>query len=212
MLQKQATLNAVQAVLQDGKGKRKFQQSVDLAVNFQDVDFKKPENRLNIDVVLPFPTGAFRVAIFADGTLANDARKLPDLIVISGDQIPVYVADKKKQKELLQFTLLAEPKLMAVVGKQLGQLLGAKGKLPKPVMPGMNLTELVDRTRRSVNLKSKGKFLPVVHCKVGTEAMSPEQITENVLAILESVEKKYSDSQVKSVLVKCTMGKPVKVS
>ena len=45
-------LHSVNEVLKE-KGKRKFVQTVDLAVNFKGIDFKKPENRINIDIVLP---------------------------------------------------------------------------------------------------------------------------------------------------------------
>ena len=37
----------------ENKGKRKFKQSVELAVNFKDIDFSKQDNRLNLDIILP---------------------------------------------------------------------------------------------------------------------------------------------------------------
>lgn len=201
---------AVTKALEQGKGKAKFSQSVEVAVNFRDVDFNKPENRLNLDVVLPFAPKIPKVAVFADGQLALDARGVCDK-VISGNDIESYAKDKKLQKELLQYTLLASTQLMPVIGKTLGQVLGTKGKLPKPVMPGMNLKDLVSRTQRSVSIKTKGKYLPTVHCIIGKEAMPAEQIVENLQAILESIEKKIPEHQIASIYVKTTMGQAVKV-
>ncbi|MBI5229003.1 50S ribosomal protein L1 [Candidatus Micrarchaeota archaeon] len=202
--------NALEEALKEGKGKRKFTQSIDLAINFKDVDFKKPENRFNVDIVLPHQMKETKVAVFADGTLAFEAKKVADL-VISGEEIPAFAADKKKQKELLKYSLLAAPQLMAVVGKQLGQLLGSRGKLPKPILPGSNLADLINRTKKTISLRVKGKNLPCVHCSIGIETMEKEQLVENTAIVLEAVEKSISSSQVKSVYVKTTMGKAARI-
>lgn len=200
---------AVEAALAQ-KGERKFKQSIDLAVNFRDIDFKKPENRINLDVVLPHPPKDIKVAVIADGQLASDAKKIADL-VITGAEIPGYATDKAKQKELLTYSLLASTQLMPVVAKNLGQTLGTKGRLPKPIMPNMNLAELVKKTKSSVTVKSKGKFLPCVHCIVGREDMSKDQLTDNAYAVVEAIVHKIPESQVASIYIKSTMGKPAKV-
>ncbi|MCX6767508.1 MAG: 50S ribosomal protein L1 [Candidatus Micrarchaeota archaeon] len=209
MIEKKKIEQTVHACLED-KGKRKFTQSVDLAVNFTGVDFKKAENRLGLDVVLPYAGRNKRVAVFADGQLAMDAKKHADL-VISGAEIPAYASDKKKQGELLGYALLASPQLMPVVGKQLGQVLGGRGKLPKPIMPGADLAGLVNSIKRTVTVRSRGKFLPSVHCPVGTETMKEEELVENISAVLEAVEKKISEHNFYSVYVKTTMGKPARL-
>ncbi|MFA6049327.1 MAG: 50S ribosomal protein L1 [Candidatus Micrarchaeia archaeon] len=213
VFEKKSVSTAVAQALSESKGKRKFTQSVDVAVNFIDIDFKKPENRINVDVELPFAPRQSKVAIFADGQMAVDAKKVPGIdMVITPDQIASYASDKKKQEELLQYSLLSAPALMAVVGKQLGQVLGARGKLPKPVMPNSNLGELAAKARKSMNIKSKGKYLPCVHCIVGKESMPEEQIIENVTAVLDAIKRKVADPQIKSVYIKTTMGKPVKIA
>ncbi len=201
---------AIQQALEKGKDKCKFQQSVEVAVNFRDVDFNKPENRLNIDVALPFAPKDTKVAIFAEGQLAVDARNTCDK-VISGTEIESYSKDKKLQKELLSYALLSSTQLMPVVGKTLGQLLGARGKLPKPVMPGANLKDLIERTKRSVSIKTKGKYLPTVHSLIGRQSMPVEQILENLMAIIEVIEKKIPEHQIASIYIKTTMGPAVKV-
>lgn len=208
-MEKVQLLKAIEEILKD-KGKRKFAQSVDLAINLRDVDFKKPENRVNVDVVLPFAPKESKVAVFADGQMAVDAKKVVAL-VIGSEEINAYGADKKKQRELLGYTLLATPLLMTTIGKVLGQLLGAKGKLPKPIPPNANLKEIVLRTSKTINIKTKGKYLPVLHCIIGKETMAPEQIAENVMAVLDALKKKLSDPQIDALYIKLTMGKPVKI-
>ncbi len=202
---------AIQKALEGGKAKAKFSQSVEVAINFRDVDFNKPENRLNLDIVLPYAPKVPKIAVFADGQLALDARGVCDK-VISGAEIENYAKDKKLQKELLQYTLLASTQLMPMIGKTLGQLLGARGKLPKPVMPGMNLKDLVNRTQRSVAIKTKGKYLPTVHVIIGKDAMPVEQMLENLQTIIESIVKKIPEHQISSIYLKTTMGPAVKVA
>ncbi|HLD62584.1 MAG TPA: hypothetical protein VI875_01825 [Candidatus Norongarragalinales archaeon] len=193
------------------KGEKKFVQSVDLAINFQDVDFKKQEGRINLEVVLPFEPKPTRVCVFADGQVGLDAKKAGADLVVSSAEIDSYAKDKKKLTELLNYSLLAVPQLMVPVGKALGKTLGAKGKTPKPMPPNANMASLISNSRRTMVLKAKGKFLPCVHCLVGKENMDKAQIVENILAIIAAMERQGFDKNVKSVFIKTTMGKPVKL-
>jgi len=200
--------SAIQKALEE-KGTRKFTQTVDLGINFKNIDFNKQENRLNLDILLPKGLGKeVKVAVFADGQLAMDAKNGKADLVLPGDDIPKLAADPARLKMLLDYESLAAPNLMAVVGKHLGQVLGTKGKLPRPIM-GIPVAELIARTKRSVKVKSKGKFLPVAHVRVGSEAMSADDLADNVEAVIEKVKAKVGDQAIKSVFVKLTMGKPV---
>ncbi len=209
ILDKKSVGKAVQLVLAE-KGKRKFVQSIDLAINLRDVDFTKPENRISLDVVLPHPARNLKVAVFADGNVAFEAKKHVDL-VIESSQIDSYATDKGKTKVLLDHTLLATPALMAVVGKVLGKILAPKGKMPRPLLPNANIVQVADLSKKSITLKTKGKYLPSLHCIVGKENMSSEQVAENVLAVFEALLKKIAEGQLESVYLKTTMGKSVKV-
>ncbi|MDD5318093.1 MAG: 50S ribosomal protein L1 [Candidatus ainarchaeum sp.] len=196
----------------EGKGSRKFTQSVDLGINFKGVDFSKQDNRMNLDVILPKGIGKeVKVAVFADGQLATDAGKAGADKVYSGADIGTLAANPAKLKELLDYEFLAMPNLMAVVGKSLGQFLGTRGKLPKPILGG-NLADLIARTKKTVRVKNKGKFLPVVHVAVGTENMPADDLAENIDAVYDKVKGKVGDYNIKSVYVKLTMGKPAYVT
>lgn len=208
-MDRQKILDALKKALED-KGKKKFTQSVELALNFRDIDFNKQENRLNLEVALPKGKGREqKVAVFADGQMALDAKKL-GVEVIGSDELPKFAADKAKLKRMLSYEFLAQPNLMAVVAKNLGQLLGTKGKLPRPLM-GVRLEEAVERAKKVVRIKSKGKYLPVAHCLVGTENMTPEDLADNIEAVLDAVKAKTTEQKIKSVFVKLTMGKSQRI-
>lgn len=211
MVEKSAIESAVSKALEQSKGKRKFVQTVDLAINFREVDFKKPENRLNVDVQLPFPATMSKVVVFADGELALNAKKAGADLVIEGKDIAAYATDESKRKQLAEYSVLSSPQLIASVGKSLGQFLSVKGKLPRPIMPNANLNDTISRIRATISVRAKGKYLPVVHCAVGKENQKTSEITENILSVLELVTRKIPESQISQIFVKTTMGQSVKI-
>ena len=192
------------------KGKRKFKQSVELIINFRSIDFSKTENRLNLDVPLPKGKGGkeFKIGIIGDEVMVSEAKKHGADLTISPNELPAY-AERTKLRELEQYALLAQPPLMAQVAKHLGQYLGPRGKLPRPIVG--NLSQLIDRIKRSVRIVSKGKYLPVAQCLVGTEEMPIDALSENIEAVYDAIKGKIHESNVRSIYVKLTMGKPVKV-
>ncbi len=200
---------AVKKALED-KGKRKFKQSVELIINTRGIDFTKPENRLNLNIVLPRGRGKqLKVAVFADGEVADKAKKAGADLVITSDKIEEY-KDKGKVKELAKkYALLAEPKLMGLVAKTCGQYLGRKGKLPRPLVG--NVESMVKSARDSIRIVSKGKYLPTIHALIGSEDMEASALVENAEAVLEGIKSKVPERNIKSLYVKLTMGKPVKV-
>jgi large subunit ribosomal protein L1 len=208
-MDKKKLVDAVSKALEE-KGKKKFKQSVELIINMRGVDFTKAENRLNLDIVLPKGKGGkeLKSAVFAEGSTADDAKRAGADLVITPDQIPSY-ADTSKLKDLSDnYFLLAQPNLMGTVAKSLGQALGRKGKLPRP-MAG-NIRELIERSKKSVRIASKGKYLPVAQALIGTEAMSVDELVENAESVYEAVRNKVSEGNIKSVYVKLTMGKPAR--
>ena len=194
------------------KGKRKFTQRAELIVNFKGIDFNKQENRLNLEVLLPKGTGKdLKIAVFTDGGQVEYDAKQAGFNTINSEQITELAANRPKLKELVKgHEFLAEPKLMMTVGKHLGQMLGTRDKLPKPIV-GAKMTALADRMRKTVRIRSKGKYLPVAQCAVGSENMAAAELAENAHAVYEAIRGKVGDYTIKSVYVKLSMGKPVKV-
>ena len=211
MVDKKKVTDAISKALED-KGKRKFSQSVEFIVNFRGIDFAKAENRLNLDILLPKGKGKEqKVMVFADGQVALDAKNAGANEVVDNAGILKMAQDRKKVKIIAkQHEFIAQPNMMVNVGKSLGQVLGAKGKLPRPIIGATK--DAVDAAKRRVRLASKGKYLPVAQCVIGSESMSADELAENFAAVYEKVAAKVLEPNIKSVYVKLSMGAPVKVA
>lgn len=209
MINNESIKQALSKVLEE-KGSRKFVQSVEMAINFKNLDMSKQENRLNLEVLLPKGRGKnINLVVFADGNVAADAKAAGAEFVIPSDQIAKY--SKSEIKKLAKNSeFFAQPQLMIIVGKNFGQILGGRGKVPKPLVG--NVTAILKNARNTVKVRSRGKFLPVVHVPIGTENMSVEDLTENAMAVLSAIRNKVGDSSIKSIVLKLSMGKPVKVA
>ncbi len=201
---------ALNEMLKQDRNKRKFTQSAELIVNTKNVDFTKPENRINIDVVLPHGIGKEKkVMVFADGQLQIEAKQ-KGCTVYGSDSLEELKNNKKELvKQLKDSVILAQPQLMPVIAKTLGPILGRKKKLPIPIT--RTLDQAIDIAKRTVKIHTSGKYLPTIMCIIGNEKMSEEQLVENASTVLESIIKKNPAIGFKSIYVKLTMGKPQKV-
>jgi large subunit ribosomal protein L1 len=207
MYSNEQILSAVNKALAE-KGDRKFVQSVELAVNFKGLDMSKGENKLNLEVPLPKGRGKkLDVVVFAEGNVAADAKAAGADRVIAGADIPNLKLELKKAAKHSEF--FAQPQLMMVVGKNLGQILGGRGKLPKPIIGNVGI--MIKGVRNTVKVRTRGKNLPVVHCPIGVESMPAEDIAENANAIFSAIRTKIGDQSLKSAYVKLSMGKPIRI-
>ena len=96
---------------------------------------------------------------------------------------------------------------MPVIGKVFGQSLAPRGKMPK-ILSG-NEKETVSNYKKAVKIKVKDS--PVIQCLVGKEDMKDEDIEENLQAVLKFLENKLTRGKIGRVLLKTTMGKPVRI-
>jgi len=79
--------------------KRKFSQSIELAINLQNIDMKKPEGRIQESIELPNPVGKERkVCVIASGEMALKAKKAGATLVIEKDDLEAL-----KEGELYRF-------------------------------------------------------------------------------------------------------------
>lgn len=209
-MDRKAITEAIQTALAD-KGKRKFTQSLEFIVNFRGIDFTKAENRLNLDILLPKGKGKEqKVVVFADVQAALDAKNAGANEVIDLPGIAKLAADKGRLAILAKTSeFIAQANMMMPVGKSLGQVLGSRGKLPRPIVGSVK--DAIEQAKRRVRLVSKGKYLPVAQCLIGSEAMSVDDLAENFEAAYDKVKAKVTEPGIKSVFVKLSMGKPIKV-
>ena len=196
----------------EAKGKRKFTQSMEIMVNFRGIDFAKAENRLNLDILLPKGKGKDqKVVVFADGQMALDAKNAGAQDVIDGAGIAKLAADKGRLAIMAKSCeFIAQPSLMIQVGKSLGQVLGARGRLPRPVVGSVK--DAIAQAKSRVRMVSKGKYLPVAQCLIGSEAMPVADLAENFSSVYDKVLARATEPNIKSVYVKLTMGAPIKVA
>jgi len=193
----------------------KFEQSFDVAINFRkkELDVTKPENRLNQELVLPNPLyPPAKVCAFGDGEFAENATAAGVERVVSKDEIPRIGEEKKTRKDLAnKFDFfIASTDSMPLIGRYLGQVLGSRGKMPKPFPPQANLSAIVSQYHRTVRIKMRNT--PTFHAKVGHVKMGDKEIADNIEAVLEFVKSKELNDKISNVAVKTTMGPSVKVS
>lgn len=186
--------------------KRNFSQTFDLIVNVRLLDLKKPENRLSEIFLLPKGRGKdASIAVFSDNSVIDGVK------TYNSSDIERFANAKREMKNLASSTefFLSEPKLMPLVGKNLGRVLAPRGKMPS-VLAG-DVDDIVKRHKNSVRLKMKDS--PVIQCMVGSENMSDEDIAANVTAILKFLEKKLPKGRnnIGKIMIKLTMGKPVRI-
>ena len=201
------TVMAVQKALDSAK-KRNFTETVELAINLKDVDLSIPKNRITDDIILPNGRGrAVKICVIGGGELALKAKDVAD-VVITPDELQAIADDKKQAKKLANSTdyFIAEAPLMAVVGKRLGSVLGPRGKMPKPIAPGVDPTAMIDGLRRTVSVRTKDRM--TFHAPVGTVEMTAEQLADNIETILKRVELKLEKGRmnIASSYIKTTMG------
>ncbi len=199
------------AFIAENKGKRKFTQSVDLTVNFTGIDFNKQDNRLNMQVLLPNGRGRdTQVIFFADDKNLSAKAQAAGAQVVPSSELPTIANDKARMNELLNKELLAQPSLMPQIAKAFGQFLGPRNKMPRPAV-GSDVGATIASIGKSIYIRSKGKYLPTINCVVGTEKMAPEEISANIDEVVGSLSKKVGKAHIKSVYVKMTMSKPLRL-
>lgn len=194
--------------------KRKFNQSIELAVKLREIDLKKPESRINESLELPTPADKqVKVAVIAGGDLATRARAAGADLVIGREDLDKLGREKKEARKLAQKFdfFIAEAPLMPQVGKALGQMLGPRGKMPTPVPPTVPIDDVIKRHRRNIRLRMKDQ--QVIQCKVGTEDMADDALIQNIQTVLSRLEAKLEKGpkNISSIAIKATMGAPVKV-
>ena len=193
---------------------RKFKESVELAINMKEIDLSDPKNRINEEIPLPKGRGRdLKVAVIGTEEMRGKAKNAADFLY-GPEDISKFVDDKRAFKKLAGQIdyFIAESTLMANIGKSLGQVLGPRGKIPKPLPPGQEPTPMIGNLKRTVRARSKDR--KTFHVPVGTKDMSSTDIAENITAVVKRItgklEKGYGN--IDSIFLKTTMGKAIKLN
>jgi len=204
--------------LKDSSKKRKFSQSVDLIINLKEIDLKKPEQQ--VDYYLALEHGGkkpSKVCALVGAELIDDAKKTCDLAIPQTD-FEKYAKDKKAAKKLaIEYDFfIAQANIMPQVATTFGKVFGPKQKMPNPkagcvVPPKANLKPLHEKLQRTVRLKAKET--PIMQIRVGDEAMSDDELTNNIVTLYNNLlhHLPAEKNNIKNIFLKFTMSKPVKV-
>ncbi|HOT06470.1 MAG: 50S ribosomal protein L1 [Methanosaeta sp. PtaB.Bin039] len=193
---------------------RGFKESVDLAINLQNIDLSQPANRIDAEIILPHGRGrAARVAVFAAGETALRAKSAGADLVLSAEDIKSLGENKRSARKLADEYeyFIAETQFMPTIGRSLGPILGKRGKMPAPLPPTSDVTPMVTRLRNIIRVRSRDRA--TFHVPVGSRDMDPKQLADNVESVIVKLEQSLKDGRqnLKSVYVKTTMGPAVRV-
>ncbi len=205
----------------ESKKKRKFVETIDVVVNLKNVNLKDPNKRFNNEVELPNPVeDKTSVCFLVEGDQLVQAGNLK-VDALGKDAMDAMGKAEKaaKRKFVNKYEyFVANTETMKLVAKNLGKLFGTHGKMPRPqpqgygvINPGDSLAPTLDRYKRVVRMKLQ-KF-PLIQYKIGNKAMDVKKLAQNLKASLEFIEQKLEKGKanIKSIYVKTTMGKSVKL-
>ena len=105
---------------------------------------------------------------------------------------------------------------MPAVATSFGRALGPAGKMPSPKLgiivneTEKDIQEIIRKINSVVRVQTKE---PTIKLLIGKEKMKDEQIIDNIKAVYTAVlnELPNNKDNIKSVMVKLTMSKPIKV-
>ena len=188
----------------------KFDETVEVSVRLG-VDTRKADQNVRGSISLPNGTGkSVRVAVFAEGAKAEEAKSAGADIVGSDDLIAEI------QQGTINFdAVIATPNLMGKVGR-LGRILGPRGLMPNPKLGTvtMDVEKMVGELKAG-RVEYRADRYGICHVPVGKVSFTAEQLAENYGTLFsELLRVRPSTAKgryVKSVAVSSTMGPGIKI-
>ena len=188
----------------------KFDESIDLAVNLG-VDPRKSDQVVRGAVVLPAGTGKkVRVAVFAQGAKADEARDAGADIVGFED-----LAESIKAGNIDFDVLIATPDSMRLVG-QLGQILGPRGLMPNPKVGTVTMdVATAVKNAKAGQVQYRTDKNGIIHASIGRASFPVEALKQNAQALIEALQRAKPQAAkgtyFKKIAVSSTMGVGIKV-
>jgi len=189
----------------------KFDETIELAINLG-VDPRHADQMVRGVVSLPGGTGrALRVAVFAKGAKADEAKKAGADIVGAEE-----LAEQVQKGEINFDRCIATPDMMGVVGR-LGKVLGPRGLMPNPKVGTvtMDVTQAIKDAKGGA-VEYRVEKAGIVQAGIGKASFTEDAIVQNVKAFVDSVVKaKPSGAKgtyLKKISLSSTMGPGVKVT
>jgi large subunit ribosomal protein L1 len=188
----------------------KFDESIDVAVQLG-IDAKKSDQVVRGAVVMPAGTGKTkRVAVFAQGAKADEARAAGADIVGMDD-----LAAEIKAGKMDFDVVIASPDTMRIVGT-LGQVLGPRGLMPNPKVGTVtpDVAQAV-RNAKAGQVQFRVDKAGIIHGTIGRRSFESDKLVENLRALIDALNKaKPSSSKgiyLRKIALSSTMGIGVRV-
>lgn len=188
----------------------KFDESVDVAIQLG-IDPRKSDQAVRGAAVLPEGTGkTVRVAVFAQGAKADEA-KAAGADVVGFDDLAATV----KAGQLDFDVVIASPDAMRIVG-QLGKILGPRGLMPNPKVGTVtpNVAEAV-KSAKAGQVQFRADKAGIIHASIGRASFEAARLETNLKALIDALVKAKPASSkgqyFRKVSVSSTMGVGVRV-
>jgi len=187
-----------------------FDESVEVHIR-TGLNVRHAEEQLRGTIALPHGLGkTVTIAVFAAGDKAAEAE------AAGADFVGTDDLAKKIEEGFSDFdVVIATPDQMPLVGR-LGRVLGPQGKMPNPKVG----TVTVD-VAKAVEESKAGKVeyrtdrTAIVHLTIGKTSFPPEQLTDNLAAVLEEINRAKPSAAkgryIRTVTIASTMGPGVKI-
>ena len=185
---------------------KKFTESLDVSINLG-IDASKSDQNVRGASNLPHGNGkSFKVAVFADGDEATQAKEA------GADKVGMEdLAEEIKAGNMDFDVVIATPDTMRIVSP-LGQILGPKGLMPNP--KSETVTKDIPNTvknAKSGQIRYKSDKQGIIHARIGQIGYTEEQLKDNLEAFLTDVKKAKPPSAkgvyISKVTLSSTMGK-----
>ena len=213
MVDRAKILEAVKTAIEKAP-ERKFSESIDITINLKNIDMAQPKNRIDETILLPHGLGEkIGICVIGKGDIVTQAKDAKVDLIIGPEEVERLGGAPREARKVASTHrfFLAEMAVMPQIGRFLGPRLGPRGRMPMPIAGGQDIRPIVERLRNSVKIRTKDKR--VFSTKVGSTAMKPEQIAENIEAIIKRIESVLDQGplNIRSVFVKTTMGPAVRL-
>lgn len=192
------------------RSKVKFDETVEVAINLG-VDPRHADQMVRGVCVLPNGTGRdVKVAVFARGDKADEAREAGADIVGAEDLVAEVQAGKIDFERCI-----ATPDMMPLVGR-LGKVLGPRGLMPNPKV-GTVTPDVAQAVRDAKGgaVEFRVEKGGIVHGGVGKVSFDEAKLVENVRAFYAAVQRAKptgaKGTYMKKVAMSSTMGPGIKV-
>lgn len=190
--------------------KAKFDETIEIAVNLG-VDPRHADQMVRGVVTMPSGTGkTVRVAVFAKGPKAEEAKKAGADLVGADDLAEIVNGGK------IEFDrCIATPDMMAVVGK-LGKVLGPRGLMPNPKLGSVTMDVAgAVKAAKGGQVEFRVEKAGLLHAGIAKASFTEEQILANVKAFIDAVMKAkptgVKGHYVKKIAISSTMGPGVRL-